>query len=148
MGKWGRFLENLIEGDLVSLLRNWGFHQDIDEKIQPIPNVVASNDDGTDKYELDLIVKNGELAFIVEVKTTLRVFDIDAFVSKLELVKDDFPAYKGKKVYGCMAYINAEKKEDALVHAQKEGLITIRAPGGPANIATITNPKTLKLRAF
>ncbi len=31
---------------------------------------------------------------------------------------------------------------------RKEGLITIRAPGGPANIATITNPKTLKLRAF
>ena len=158
--KWGHFLENLIEGDLVSLLRNWGFHQHIDEKIQPIPNVTAPNEDGTDKYELDLIVKNGDLAFVVEVKTTLRVFDVDVFVSKLEVLKDDFPAYKGKEVYGCMAYIKTEKKEiknlktgqfeteDALAHAQKIGLITIRAPGGPANIATITNPKNFKPKAF
>ena len=48
--KWGHFLENLIEGDLVSLLRNWNFHQHIDEKIQPIPNVTAHNEDGTKKY--------------------------------------------------------------------------------------------------
>ena len=157
--KWGDFLENLIEGDLVSLLRNWGF-KNIDEKIQPIPKVIASNKDGTKKYELDLIVKNGDLAFIVEVKTTLRVFDVDVFVSKLEVVKDDFPAYKDKKVYGCMAYIKAEKKkvknlttgqfetEDALAYARENGLITIRAPGGPANIATITNPKGFRPYVF
>ena len=158
--KWGDFLENLVEGDLVSLLRNWGFHQDIDEKIEPIPKVIASNKDGTKKYELDLIIKNGDLAFVVEVKTTLRVFDVDVFVGKLEVLKDDFPAYKGKKVYGCMAYIKAEKKkvknpktkkveiEDGLAYAHEKGLLTIRAPGGPANIATITNPKGFRPKAF
>ena len=157
--KWGHFLENLIEGDLVSLLQNWGF-KNINEKIQPIPNVTASNEDGTDKYELDLIVKNGDFAFIVEVKTTLRVFDVDVFVGKLKELKDDFPAYKDKEVYGCMAYINVEKKEvknpetkqveieDGLAYAQEKGLITIRAPGGPCNIATITNPKGFVPKTF
>ena len=154
--KWGSFLENLIEGDLVSLLRNWGFHQDIDEKIQPIPNVIAPNDDGTDKYEIDLIVKNGDLAFVVEVKTTLEACDVDYFLEILSELKDDFPAYKGKQVYGCMAYINIKKEKskkaknekNALVYAQEKGLFTIRAPGGPANIATITNPKDFRPRAF
>ena len=156
--KWGDFLENLIEGDLVSLLRNWGFDQDIDENIQPIPNVIAPNDDGTDKYELDLIVKNGDLAFVVEVKTTLEVSDVNYFLEKLEELKDDFPAYKNKTVYGCVAYINIEKekskgkkpkkKKDALAYAHEKGLLTIRAPGGPANIATITSPKGLKLKEF
>ena len=157
--KWGDFLENLIEGDLVSLLRNWGFDQHLDENIQPIPKVIAPNDDGTDKYEIDLIVKNGDLAFVVEVKTTLEVSDVDYFLEVLDELKEDFPAYKGKEVYGCMAYINIEKekdkkgkksknKKDALAYAQEKGLLTIRAPGGPANIATITNPKGFKLKAF
>ena len=154
--KWGRFLENLIEGDLVSLLRSWGFHQNIDESIQPIPNVTAHNEDGTDKYELDLIIKNGDLAFVVEVKTTLETSDVDEFLEKLEMVSDDFPAYKNKEVYGCVAYINikkekskkSKKKKDALTYAQEKGLFTIRAPGGPANIATITNPKGFKPKVF
>ena len=157
--KWGDFLENLVEGDLVSLLRNWGFHQDIDENIQPIPKVIAPNEDGTDKYEIDLIVKNGDLAFIIEVKTTLEVSDVDYFLEILDELKDDFPAYKGKKVYGCMAYINIEKEQakkskkpkngkNALTYAQEKGLFTIRAPGGPVNIATITNPKGFTPRAF
>ena len=96
----------------------------------------------------------------MEVKTTLRVFDVDVFVGKLEQLKDDFSAYKGKQVYGCMAYIKAEKKEvknpktkkveieDGLAYAQENGLLTIRAPGGPANIATITNPRGFKLKEF
>ena len=157
--KWGDFLENLVEGDLVSLLRNWGFHQDIDENIQPIPKVIAPNEDGTDKYEIDLIVKNGDLAFVVEVKTTLEVSDVDYFLEILDELKDDFPAYKGKKVYGCMAYINIEKEQtkkskkpknrkNALTYAQEKGLFTIRAPGGPSNIATITNPKDFTPKAF
>ena len=153
--KWGDFLENLVEGDLVSLLRNWGF-ENIDENIQPIPNVVAPNDDGTDKYELDLIVKNGDSAFIVEVKTTLDISDVDYFLEILDELKDDFPAYKGKEVYGCMAYINikkekskkAKKVKNALVYAQEKGLFTIRAPGGPANIASITNPKDFTPKVF
>ncbi len=157
--KWGDFLENLVEGDLVSLLRNWGF-EDLDAEIHPIPKVIASNNDGTPKYELDLIVKNGALAFVVEVKTTLTIFDVDVFLGKLEVLKDDFSDYKNKAVYGCMAYINVEKETiknpktrkvkvtDALAYAQKNGLVTIRAPGGPANISTITNPKGFVPKMF
>ncbi len=149
--KWGDFMENLIEGDLVSLLRNRGLDM-IDAEIQPIPKVVVPRDDGTPKYELDLIVKNGDFAIVVEVKTTLTVDKIDDFRQKLEMLKDDLPAYKNKTVYACMAYLKTDKGEEkqdrVLAYLEEQGLFAIRAPGGPANIATITNAPDFVPRAF
>ncbi len=149
--KWGDFMENLIEGDLVSLLRNRGLNM-IDAEIQPIPKVVVPRDDGTPKYELDLIVKNGDFAIVVEVKTTLTVGKVDDFRQKLEMLKDDLPAYKNKTVYACMAYLKTdkgeEKEDQVLAYLEEQGLFAICAPGGPANIATITNAPGFVPRAF
>ncbi len=149
--KWGDFMENLIEGDLVSLLRNRGLDM-IDAEIQPIPNIVVSRDDGTPKYELDLIVKNGDFAIVVEVKTTLTVNKVDDFLEKLEMLKGDLTAYKNKTVYACMAYLKTdkgeEKEDQVLAYLEEQGLFAIRAPGGPANITTITNAPDFVPRAF
>ncbi len=149
--KWGDFMENLIEGDLVSLLRSWGLEM-IDAKIQPIPKVVVPRDDGTQKYELDLIVKNGDYAIVVEVKTTLTIPKIDDFLEKLSTLKDDLPAYQGKTVYACVAYLKTDKGEDkedkVLPYLEENGLFAIRAPGGPANMATIENSKSFIPKKF
>ncbi len=149
--KWGDFMENLIEGDLVSLLRNWGLKM-IDANIQPIPKVVARREDGNPKYELDLIVKNGDYAIIVEVKTTLTVPKVDDFLEKLAQLKDDFSAYKNRTIYACVAYLRTDKgeeKEDrVLPYLEENGLFAIRAPGGPANIATIANSKGFTPKKF
>ena len=152
--KWGDFMENLIEGDLVTLLRKWGLEM-IDAEIRPIPNVKVPRDDGNTKYELDLIIKNGDYAIVVEVKTTLTIPKIDKFLKKLSMLKDDLSAYKGKTVYACMAYIKTgkdkkEKEKDDLVlpYLEEKGLFAIRAPGGPSNIATIENSKNFKPTVF
>ncbi len=149
--KWGDFMENLIEGDLVSLLRNWGLGM-ITAEIQPIPKVVVPRDDGTPKYELDLIVKNGDFAIVVEVKTTLTVNKVDNFRQKLEMLKGDLPAYKNKTIYACMAYLKTDKGEEeedrVLAYLEEQGLFAIRAPGGPANIAAITNAPGFVPRTF
>ena len=152
--KWGDFMENLVEGDLVTLLRKWGLEM-IDAEIRPIPNVKVPRDDGNTKYELDLIIKNGDYAIVVEVKTTLTIPKIDKFLKKLSMLKDDLSAYKGKTVYACMAYIKTgkdkkEKEKDDLVlpYLEEKGLFAIRAPGGPSNIATIENSKNFKPKTF
>ena len=149
--KWGDFMENLIEGDLVSLLRSWGLEM-IDAEIRPIPKATVSRDDGTTKYEYDLIVKNGDYAIIVEVKTTLTVPKIDKFLKKLSTLKDDLPAYKGKTIYACMAYLKTnkgkEEEDRVLPYLNEKGLFAIRAPGGPSNIATIENSKDFKPKTF
>ena len=149
--KWGDFMENLIEGDLVSLLRSWGLEM-IDAEIRPIPKATVSRDDGTTKYEYDLIVKNGDYAIIVEVKTTLTVPKIDKFLKKLSTLKDDLCAYKDKTIYACMAYLKTDKgkeEEDrVLPYLEENGLFAIKAPGGPSNIATIENSKNFKPKTF
>ena len=152
--KWGDFMENLIEGDLVTLLRKHGLEM-IDAEIRPIPNVKVPRDDGNTKYELDLIVKNGDYAIVVEVKTTLTIPKIDKFLKKLSMLKDDLPAYQGKTVYACMAYLKTgkDKKEEekdnlVLPYLEENGLFAIRAPGGPSNIATIENSKDFKPKIF
>ena len=157
--KWGHFLENLVEGDLVTLLRKHGLEM-IDAEIRPIPNVKVPRDDGNTKYELDLIVKNGDYAIVVEVKTTLTIPKIDKFLKKLSMLKDDLPAYQGKTVYACMAYIKTSNKTDeddkdkeeeedkVLPCLEENGLFAIRAPGGPSNIATIENSKGFTPKTF
>ena len=149
--KWGDFMENLVEGDLVSLLRNWGLEM-INAETRPIPNVMARRNDGTPKYELDLIVKNGDYAIIVEVKTTLTIPKIDDFLKKLGQLKDDFSAYEGKTVYACMAYVKTDKGKDkkdrVLSHLEEKGIFAIRAPGGPSNITTIENSKNFTPQKF
>ncbi len=151
--KWGDFMENLVEGDLVSLLRNWGLKM-IDAEIRPIPKATVSRDDGTTKYEYDLIVKNGDYAIIVEVKTTLTIPKIDKFLKKLSTLKDDLPAYKNKTIYACMAYLTTEKdgkdkgEDRTLTHAEKKGLFLIKAPGGPSRISRIENSKGFIPRKF
>ena len=151
--KWGDFMENLVEGDLVSLLRNWGLKM-IDAEIRPIPKATVSRDDGTTKYEYDLIVKNGDYAIIVEVKTTLTIPKIDKFLKKLSTLKDDLPAYKNKTIYACMAYLTTEKdgkdkgEDRTLTHAEEKGLFLIKAPGGPSRISRIENSKGFIPRKF
>ena len=148
--KWGHFLENLIEGDLVSLLRNWGL-KEISAEIVPISNIKVPSLDGSE-YELDLIASNGDYAIVVEVKTTLTISKIDKFHKNLGMLKDDLPAYKEKKVYACVAYMKTAKEtgeEDrVLAYLEECGIFAIKAPGGESNIARISNSKNFKPKTF
>ena len=69
---------------------------------------------------------------VVEVKTTLRAEDVAQFLEKLGKFTDYAPGYKGKKVYGAVAYIKADTSVQA--HAERQGLYVIRATGSSASI--------------
>ena len=86
---------------------------------------------------------NGEELVLVEVKTNLKIKAIQHFTKKLNIFTTWRPEYKGKKVYGAVAYIRAD--EQSAKHAERQGLFVIRATG---NSASIINKEDFKPKAF
>ena len=94
-------------------------------------------------YEFDILAGNGEEIVVVEVKTTLRAEDVAHFLGKLGKFTEYEPVYKGKKVYGAVAYLKADASVQ--VHAQRQGLYVIRATGSSASII---NSEDFRPRVF
>ncbi len=135
-GQWGKLMESLVKGDLVRLLN--------EKNIQVSTLAQETSTVFEDKpYEFDIIATNGEEAVVVEVKTTLRLKDVDHFINKLTLFKKIFSHYANKKVYGAIAYLKAN--EGTGIYSEKQGLFVIRATG---NSPTITNQKIFKPKVF
>ena len=133
---WGKLMESLVKGDLLKLLQERGINVD------DIGKEREKNYKGK-KYEFDIIAIDGKEIVVVEVKTTLRLQDINHFETKLKMFKDVFPTYKKKNVYGCVAYLKAN--EGSSERAVKKGFFVIRATGSSASII---NSKTFKPKAF
>ncbi len=136
--KWGRFMQMLVKGDLVKLLNSRGL------QIEGIHPYKAFHKDGNPKWEYDLIAIHEQGAVVVEVKTMLNSSAVDYFLKKVVDFKSSVPFYKGKTVYGLMAYLD---EDGAAKHAQNSGLFTVEALGAQ-EVAIITNPQDFVPRRF
>lgn len=134
--QWGRLVESLVSGDLVKLLNERGI-----KVFNTHPNV--SRDRGSDQYEYDIVVTNGEEVVVVEVKTTLRVKHIKLFLEDLKKFTSRLSEYRSKKIYGAVAYLRAE--EGSVKYSENQGLFVIRATGSSSSII---NQKNFKPKAF
>ena len=134
--QWGKLVESLVEGDLIKLLNEKGI------EVQQTLQRVKGNKDGQN-YEFDIIAVNGHELVIIEVKTTLRVDDVNDFHEKLWKAKRYLPDYTNKKIYGGVAFITADGASDRM--AEKLGFFVIRATG---NSSSIINQKDFKPKAF
>ena len=149
--KWGHFLENLLEGDLVNLLKEWGITVE-----RTLPSITVKRPDGKIAAEYDLLAINGAEVVVVEVKTTLEKDAVGRFVERLEDFKKQLPAYKDKILYGAVAYMRLKPKDyskkfehgDASQLAQEKGLLLIRSPGSAKGVSKIVNEKGFKPTAF
>ena len=144
--RWGHFMENLAEKDLLKLLCGRGIRVD---KI--LPHLMALDDDGyTRKAEYDLVAHNGEEIVVVEVKTTLFKRDIKDFVAKLGRFRGYFPRWKEYKIYGAMIYMGEAREETdkAVPYAESAGLLLVRCPKGSSGMAKIINPAEFVPRPF
>ena len=135
-GHWGRLMEALVEGDLIALLRDRGI--DVDQVWSNAKGRI-----GDRNWELDLVAVNGEEVVVVEVKTTLKVWDVNHFLDKLGEIVEMVPQYADRTVYGAVAYLKAD--ESSAIHAERRGLFVIRATGSSASIV---NRKDFEPRAF
>ena len=135
-GQWGKLMESLVEGDLVHLLNQRGIAVD-HTLANPKKNY------GERRWEFDILAVNGEQVVVVEVKTTLKVADVDYFVERLQEFPELMPEYDDRRAYGAVAYLKADGS--VTVHAGRQGLYVIRATGSSASI---TNPEGFTPRTF
>ena len=135
-GQWGKLMESLVEGDLVKMLKERG----IDVR-QTSRNL--KNEGGERNWEFDLLAVNGDEVVVVEVKTMLKVKDVDHFLNKLGDFKELVSYHKDKKVYGAVAYLKADQSSN--IYAEKQGLFVIRATGSSAKIV---NDEGFKAKKF
>ena len=115
-GQWGKLMESLVEGDLVELLRGKGIEVDM-----TLQNLKKKKNG--EEWELDIVAINGKEVVVVEVKTTMKVKDVDRFVNRTleNFIEKIFPEYKDKTVYGAMAYLRED--EHSAKHAQRPGVV-------------------------
>ncbi len=127
---WGRFVESLVEGDLVRLLKQR--RVEVDGTYTNAKMSYRLSDGTRRRREFDIVAANGHEVVVVEVKTTLRPEDVDRFVDTMRDIALYFPKYATNAVYGAVAYIRCES--DADEHAEEHGLYVIRATGDSASI--------------
>ena len=135
-GQWGKLMESLVEGDLVGLLQQRGI---------VVQHTVTNprQNYGERRWEFDLVAINGEEVVVVEVKTSLRVPDVDRFIGRLNEFRELMPEYAERRIYGAVAYLKAYQESE--VRAERLGLFVIRATGSSASI---TNREGFTPRAF
>jgi len=133
--KWGLLIETLVKGDIVELL------QERNIEVQRFADRRKDFWQGK-RYEFDLIVINGTEVVAIEVKTTMKVVDVDYYLTKLDIFKEIFPEHKDKIVYGAVAYLKAD--EGSEVYAERNGLFVIRATGSSASIINAKRFKPAK----
>ena len=137
--KWGSFMQSLVKGDFDKLLRSRGIKVN-----QTSQSLKIKRDDGSVKWQFDLIAVNGEEVVLAEVKTMLTSEDVDYFLEKLEDFKSCSKTYGNKTIYGAVAYLD---EEGAAKYAQRNGLFTIEAVGA-TDIAVLTNSEDFCPKKF
>jgi RecB family endonuclease NucS len=91
-----------------------------------------------EEMEIDILAKNSEAVVAVEVKTTLKVADVDDFLAELPRFHEFFDEYRGLKLYGAVAGVNIEEKADR--YAYKNGLFVLTLSGA-GTVVILNNEK-------
>ena len=135
-GQWGKLMETLVKGDLIALLNRRGI------EVHHLSNNLERNHRGR-RWEIDILAVNSTEVVAVAVKTTLKVRDVDHFLTTLRNVTMLLPEYAAHTAYAAVAYLKAD--EAAATYAERRGLFVIRATGSSASI---TNRDDFLPRAF
>ena len=135
-GQWGKLMEALVKGDLIALLNRRGI------EVHHVSTNLERNYGGR-RWEIDILAVNSDELVAVEVKTTLKVRDVDRFLETLRNFTDLMREYADRDVYGAVAYLKADESSDT--YADRRGLFVIRATGSSASI---TNRKGFRPRRF
>jgi hypothetical protein len=127
-GTLGRFVEGLVEPKLLELFQNRGI------EVTEIHHNVEIHRKGMEEAEIDLLLINSDYSIAVEVKTTLKVSDIDDHLMRLEkLKKNPIRSIKGTILLGAVAGIKIESNADK--YAYRQGLFVLKQKGEIVEIA-------------
>ena len=145
--KWGRFMENLVGGNLISLLQDKGI------KVDDLHKRVKGFRESKQVAEYDLVAVNGAEAVAFEVKTTLIKDNVTKFLGQLKDFKANCSNLVGNRtVYGGVAYLTIDDKghteEEIKEYIDEQGLFLIQSPKSEAKISTFVNGEGFKPKTF
>lgn len=119
-GQWGKLVEALVEPSVLRLFQERGIQViDTAQRLKTTKN--------GEQMEIDILATNKDSVIVVEVKTTLKVEDVNYFIEKLSRFFEFFPKYKGMKLYGAVAGIRIEESADR--YAYRKGLFVLTLSG-------------------
>jgi hypothetical protein len=119
-GQWGKLVEALVEPSVLRLFQERGIQViDTAQRLKTTKN--------GEQMEIDILATNNDSVIVVEVKTTLKVEDVNYFIEKLSRFFEFFPKYKGMKLYGAIAGIRIEESADR--YAYRKGLFVLTLSG-------------------
>jgi hypothetical protein len=135
--QWGRMLEALVKPAALHLFRARGI--DVHRTFQRVESQV----DGA-TMEIDLILENAGDVVVVEVKSALKVADVEDFLTDLDDFLRFFPRYRGMNIYGAVAGLTIDENADR--YAYRRGLFVLAVSGD--NVVRILNDPNFKPRDF
>ena len=139
-GTWGKFVEELVAPNSVELFKQRGI-----EATTTVQRIEEKRN-GKPYYQIDLLLYNDTYVVVVEVKSTLKVSNVDEHLERLEKIQKSPPKrinLRGAILLGAVAGIIIE--EDADKYAYKKGLYVLRQKG---NIVEIANDENFRPREW
>jgi len=118
--QWGKMIEALVQPNALKLFQEWGI------EVHRVYQRSKSQQNGQ-TMELDLLLENDRQVVVIEVKSTLRVADVQEFMDDLKQLVDFFPRYRDYEVYGAVAGL--EIVEEADLYAYRQGLFVLGVVG-------------------
>ena len=121
--RWGKFMEVLVNSGASSALRRSGL--DVNHSAK---NVVQETYNGVGRgMEIDVLCWGKEVVVPIEVKSTLKVEDVDEHIERLGRFFECFPRFRGMTLYGGVAGLDFAGDADR--YAYKKGLYVLTLKG-------------------
>ncbi len=135
--QWGKMVEALVEPNALQLFQDRGI--DVHYTYSRVEAQVNGR-----QMELDLLLENSDEVVVIEVKSNLRVGDVNDFLDILACFPDYFPRYREYKIYGGVAGLMFA--EESAKYAYRKGLFVLSATGD--GIAKIQNDMAFRPKNF
>ncbi|MBM3237196.1 DUF3782 domain-containing protein [Candidatus Poribacteria bacterium] len=119
-GSWSKFVESMVEPSVVRLFKERGV------EMEGTQQRVKRRRDGKE-IEIDILGINKEWVVAVEVKTTLKVEDVNEHIERLDRFRNFFPEYNDRKVMGAVAGMRMEEEADK--YAYRRGFFVLAQSG-------------------
>ena len=126
--RWGRLVEALVAPGCLEQFRRRGIA--VEQMSQRTEGV---DERGRRQIEVDVLLHNGRETVVIEVKSVLKVADVDEFVEKMPRIKQFVKACRGKRLFGGVAALQFDSRVDR--YAYRQGLFVLRPEESLVRIA-------------
>lgn len=135
--QWGRMLEALVKPAALRLFRERGI--EVHHTYQRLESRVNGH-----TMELDIVLENLQDTVVIEMKSLVRVEDVDDLLQDLADILSFFTRYAGRRVYAGIAGL--EFAEGADRYAYRQGLFVLGLTG--EGLVSIKNDIKFRPRDF